>query len=122
MATPVIHVVNCHHRREDWPSPRWHYVGRKAMHRDPCYTASNLANPYKVGRDGARDEILPKYKRWLWQRMQTPDSPQSRELAAVLELALRPGGVCLACWCAPRPCHANTISDAIQWLFAEEAS
>jgi hypothetical protein len=39
------------------------YVGRP----------SALGNPFVVGRDGSREEVIAKYRRWLWARLQEPD-------------------------------------------------
>jgi hypothetical protein len=29
-----------------------------------------LGNPFVVGRDGSRAEVIAKYRRWLWARLQ----------------------------------------------------
>ena len=26
-------------------------------------------NPFRVGADGDRDEVIEKYRRWLWRKM-----------------------------------------------------
>lgn len=36
---------------------------------------SPLGNPYALGRDGNREAVIGKYRRWLWQQLQQPDSP-----------------------------------------------
>ncbi len=56
-----------------------------------------LGNPFALGRDGSRTEVVAAYRRWLWAQMQ----------AVRLELV---------CWCAPLACHADVISSALLWL------
>jgi hypothetical protein len=41
------------------------YVGRP----------SPLGNPYLLGRDGNREEVIAQYRRWLWAQLQSPGSP-----------------------------------------------
>lgn len=71
------------------------YIGR-AM---PGLRGSKYQNPYKIGRDGNRPEVLVKYRAhaeaeiakdpyWLDEFKQAED-------------------VC--CWCAPLPCHADVL-------------
>lgn len=84
------------------------YVGRP----------SPLGNPYALGRDGNREEVIAKYRRWLWARLQEPDSPQERELRRLLAQATA-GDLELLCWCAPLPCHAEVVRGALRWLAGE---
>ncbi|MFN9645325.1 MAG: DUF4326 domain-containing protein [Cyanobacteriota bacterium] len=67
------------------------YVGRPGA----------LGNPFLVGRDGSQEEVIAKYRRWLW------------ELAWEGELAL-------LCWCHPLPCHAEVVRGAVLWLAGVE--
>ena len=46
-----------------------------------------LGNPFVVGRDGSRLEVIAKHRRWLWGRLQEPGSLQGRELRRLLEQA-----------------------------------
>lgn len=55
-------------------------------------------NPFVIGEDGTREEVLERYKAWLGQR------PELIK-AAREELA----GKDLVCWCAPQPCHADIL-------------
>jgi hypothetical protein len=59
---------------------------------------SKWANPFKIPRDGTRDEVIAKYRTWLQQ----PDL-----MAALPELR----GKDLACWCAPERCHADVLRE-----------
>jgi hypothetical protein len=72
------------------------YIGR-AMPRQRL-KGSPLANPYVIGRDGTREEVLASYRAWLMGR---PDL-----------LALVPAlkGKTLGCWCKPLACHGDLLA------------
>lgn len=55
-------------------------------------------NPFVIGRDGDRAEVIARYRRYLFG--ERPD------LVARLD-ELR--GMRLACWCAPKPCHGDVL-------------
>ena len=91
------------------PLPGQAYVGRP----------SPLGNPFQLGRDGSRAEVIARYRLWLWARMHDPVSTQSRELEQLLERA-QAGQLELLCWCAPLPCHAEVIRSALTWLAEQQ--
>lgn len=64
------------------------YIGR------PSY----WGNPYSIGRDGNREEVIEKYRAYLKTR---PDIT----LKAKLELR----GHDLVCFCAPAACHGDVL-------------
>jgi hypothetical protein len=75
------------------------YVGR-AQHRGGWHLpASPLANPFRPGRDGTRDQVVERYRQYLLARPEL--------------LALLPGlrGRRLGCWCLPAACHAEVIAE-----------
>jgi hypothetical protein len=75
------------------------YVGGR-LYRGPWrLPASKWANPFKIGRDGTREEVIAKYRAWLVQ--------QPELMATLPELQ----GKDLACWCAPEPCHAEVLGE-----------
>lgn len=78
-------VVNLKHGGEAGSQ----YVGRP----------TKWGNPFVIGPDGDRDEVLRKYEAWLLA--------QPHLIAALPELR----GKTLACWCAPLACHADILSD-----------
>jgi hypothetical protein len=71
------------------------YCGRGS--RSLGLPASKWANPFRIGRDGTREQVIAKHKRWL------PSQPQL--LAALQELR----GQTLGCHCAPQACHCDTL-------------
>lgn len=58
---------------------------------------SKWGNPFVIGQDGSRAEVIAKHKAWLC------DQPEL--LAALPELRGRD----LVCWCAPAACHGDTL-------------
>jgi hypothetical protein len=75
------------------------YVGRANPRRGLAESA--FANPYKIGQDGNRAEVIEKYRSWLVGR---------QELVLKLH-ELR--GRRLACWCSPEPCHADVLEELV---------
>lgn len=71
-----------------------------------------LGNPFVIGRDGEREDVIAKYSEWLNVLLQDPDSIQSREIGRLTQLA-RKQDITLVCWCCPLACHAEVIRDAI---------
>jgi hypothetical protein len=55
-------------------------------------------NPFRIGRDGDRAQVIARYRDWI--RFQ-PDL-----LARIPSLR----GKVLACWCAPLPCHGDVLA------------
>lgn len=80
---PHTVVVN---KRSDEPYDV--YVGRP----------TKWGNPFKVGIHGAQGECVIQYAEWIRNQPQL--------LADLDELR----GKRLACWCAPKPCHANVLA------------
>ena len=71
--------------------------------------ATPWGNPFPISpRYGDRAEVVERYRRHLWQRIQSGDIPLE-DLAAL-------SGKPLACWCWPRrPCHAEVLARAAAW-------
>lgn len=90
---PKTTVVNVKHEASDV------YIGRPCRHR----RGSPYANPFKVGRDGTREEVINKYRTWLLAQ------PVLMERACH-ELK----GKRLGCWCKPLPCHGDVLVELIE--------
>ena len=58
---------------------------------------SEWGNPFVIGRDGTRNEVIAKYEAWVVQQPQL--------MARLCELR----GKHLMCWCAPGPCHGDVL-------------
>lgn len=70
-------------------SPDQVYIGRP----------SKWGNPFVIGRDGTREEVVAKYREWI------KDQPEL--LAALPELR----GKVLACHCKPLACHGDVLAE-----------
>ena len=68
---------------------------------------SQWGNPFVIGRDGTRDQVVVKYRQWLWDQVQSGDVAIS-DLAAL-------NGKDLVCFCAPLKCHGDVLLHAAQW-------
>ena len=87
------------------------YVGRPSV----------LGNPFVVGRDGSRNEVIAQYRRWHGARLQETNSPQEHEMRRLLARAAA-GELELLCWCHPLPCHAEVVRSGLLWLAGEEGA
>ena len=65
--------------------------------------------------------MIAQYRRWLWARLQEPNSPQAHELRRLLANAAA-GELELLCWCHPLPCHAEVVRSALLWMAGEEGA
>jgi predicted NAD-dependent protein-ADP-ribosyltransferase YbiA (DUF1768 family) len=84
------------------------YIGR-AM---PGIKGSVLGNPYRIGRDGTREEVIEKYDRELqWKIVERGD--EYRELQRLADLA-RSERLTLVCWCTPEKCHGDVVKSEIE--------
>ena len=75
--TKVVHKKNHHDV----------YIGRP----------SKWGNPFEIGKDGTRQQVIKKYEEWIRQQ---PDL-----LNQLDELK----GKTLGCWCKPLPCHGDVL-------------
>lgn len=68
------------------------YIGR----------GSKWGNPFKIGRDGTRDQVIAKYQVWI---LGNPDL-----LLDLHQLC----GKRLGCYCAPKPCHGDVLVELLK--------
>ena len=79
----MSYVVHCKRSRYDV------YIGRP----------SAWGNPFVIGKDGTRADVVTKYKAWLEARPVLLDKARQE---------LR--GKVLACWCYPLACHGDVLA------------
>lgn len=58
---------------------------------------SKWGNPFEIGKDGTRSEVIRKYEMWLIH--------QPKLMADLHELK----GKTLGCWCSPKQCHGEVL-------------
>ena len=73
--------------------------------------ATRWGNPFIIGRDGSRQEVIRKHKEKLWADIRS--GKITKEDLAELD------GKTLACWCAPAACHGQTLAKAAKWARKE---
>lgn len=77
----ITRVVNIREESKDV------YIGRP----------SKWGNPFKIGKDGTREEVVELYLEYILGNDEL--------MAALPELK----GKALGCWCAPLPCHGDIL-------------
>ena len=110
---PTAQLVNLNHG--GWPDgDNCFYIGRSKKRESP------LGNPFVLGKDGDRQAVLQKYRRWLWGEIKKGNaSPVYRELQNLTSNYLASTEwqpMRLLCWCHPLPCHGSVIIAAMDWL------
>lgn len=63
------------------------YIGRPSL----------FGNPFVIGKDGTREDVVRKYEEWVVN--------QPEIIAAIPSLK----GKILACWCSPQACHGDVL-------------
>lgn len=57
---------------------------------------SKWGNPFHIGQDGTRQEVIQKYRAWILKSGLLQEVHQLR-------------GKTLGCYCAPLPCHGDVL-------------
>jgi hypothetical protein len=69
------------------------YIGRPSIY----------GNPFKIGIDGNREEVIKKYKEWFDKQIQT-NIIFKRKIHSLK-------GKILGCFCKPLSCHGDIIAE-----------
>lgn len=92
-------------KSHEYPGVR--YIGRAFA----GWPESPFHNPFHVGRDGTRAEVLAKFIEYWY----------APEQAALRMAALQfSENEILGCWCRPLSCHGDIIVGYVQWKRQEE--
>ena len=67
-------------------------------------------NPFRIGRDGTREEVIAGYRVWLWKKITEGDEKVMGVLRSLGEDSV------LECCCKPLECHGDVIVKACEWL------
>lgn len=65
---------------------------------------SKWGNPYSIGKDGNRQEVIDKYRKYI---LNNPEL-----LKSLPELK----GKRLGCWCFPLACHGDVLVELVEEL------
>ena len=71
------------------------YIGRGRCPK--CGEFSKWKNPFKIGEDGTRSEVIAMYEIYLVESGLINDIDELR-------------GKILGCWCKPKPCHGDVLA------------
>lgn len=82
-----MRVVHCKQEQYDV------YIGRP----------SKWGNPFTIGRDGTREEVIEKYRNYVLNE-------RTDLLYCLYELK----GKVLGCWCTPEACHGDVLVELVQ--------
>lgn len=91
---PTSKVVHC--KKEDYDI----YIGRP----------SEWGNPFVIGKDGDRDEVVEKYTKYLYDRVE-------REGSTLILKLYKLHGKTLGCFCSPLKCHGHVLAEAAEMAF-----
>ena len=86
-----IKVVHC--KKESYDV----YIGRGSI----------WGNPFKIGKDGTRDDVISKYEAYIMNKRSLID-----RLPELIDKTL-------GCWCSPKSCHGDILKVMIEdeiWL------
>jgi hypothetical protein len=64
-----------------------------------CGRPSDFGNPFEIGKDGTRKDVIEKFRKYLYSNPEL--------LKRVPELK----GKVLGCWCAPLACHCDILAE-----------
>jgi hypothetical protein len=81
----IDYVVHCEKAKYDV------YIGRP----------SKWGNPFIIGKNGNREQVITKYDKWILE-------PEQAHLLKDARVELR--GMILGCWCKPLACHGDTLA------------
>lgn len=70
--------------------------------------SSIFCNPFKVGKDGTREEVIEKYEKYIKNKIDL--EPELKEKLIKMK------NKNLGCWCYPEKCHGDILIDIINNL------
>lgn len=59
-------------------------------------------NPFEIGKDGTREEVVEKYAEWLLAQPELVEQAKTELKDKVL-----------GCWCAPKLCHGDILVELL---------
>jgi hypothetical protein len=74
------------------------YIGRQVNQGGWILPQSKWHNPYKVGVDGTREQVIAKFEKYLLGN--------EKLMKSLPELK----GKILGCWCKPKACHGDVLA------------
>ena len=84
-------LVNIYHSK-----PYDIYIGRP----------SKWGNPFIIGKDGTREEVIKKYRDWVCEQPELIKSIINMELDDKI----------LGCYCYPNKCHGDVLIELVDFI------
>jgi uncharacterized protein DUF4326 len=69
---------------------------------------SRWGNPYIVGKDGTREQVVERYEKWI------------RGQKGLMNTIGFLRGKSLGCFCTPLPCHGDVLIKILKELYPED--
>lgn len=69
---------------------------------------SKWGNKFIIGKDGNREQVVAKYRAYLWSN--------TKLMAELVEL----DGKNLLCFCSPQQCHGDVLKAARNWQLQQK--
>ena len=91
---------------------KYHYNNKVPEGAINIMRGSIFGNPFIIGDHGTREEVIEKYRQWLWTMIQ--EDPEFYYEVKNLQ------GKDLCCCCAPKPCHGDILVRACEYLNREK--
>lgn len=80
------------------------YIGRPTV----------LGNPYVIGKNGTREEVIKKYEEWLREQIKDKNTPQYKFMSMLVRQYRDGKDIHLICWCKPLACHGDIIKELVE--------
>lgn len=64
-----------------------------------CGRPSIFGNPFEIGKDGTRKEVIEKYREYFYSHPHLMEEAKKQLTGKVI-----------ACWCKPKSCHLDIIA------------
>ena len=62
---------------------------------------SKWGNPFRIGKDGSRAEVIEKYRKYILGNEKLLNDLHELE------------GKILGCWCKPKSCHGDVLAELV---------
>ena len=97
-----VSVVRLNQRRVNFTT----YIGRE-VYSGNGLPQSPFHNPFHIGKDGTRDEVIAKFAAYWYDAKQW----KLRQTAVIMFDDYET----LGCWCHPDRCHGDIIAGYVNW-------
>jgi len=76
--------------------------GRKERYDVYIGRPSKWGNPFEIGKDGSRKEVIEKYRKYVLENEELMNDLHELK------------GKVLGCWCKPEACHGDVLVELVE--------